>query len=121
MSNYGIYQDEKFLGIPIPQDGVSFGSISVNNITALLQVNNYVFGGSLTFSTVTITLKGIGLPPPFASVSAKDVGKNTFQFRDKTWNLLSTSEGSRFKIAGETRLASWTCTGVDLSSPKISV
>jgi hypothetical protein len=114
------YSTEKFMGIPIPEDGISFGTISAAGITPYLKINNAIFSGSYGYETITITLKGIG-EPPIAQISAANIAQPQFTFRDKTWKVIDTQLGNRFNIAGQWRYNTWTVTGVDTSRPIIKI
>lgn len=114
------YANEKFLGIPIPEDGVSFGTVSASGITPYLKINNTIVSGSYGYQTVTITLKGIG-EPPLQPVTAANLGTQTFTYRGKTWVVTNTTAGARFSIGAISRLYTWSCTGVDTSTPILSV
>jgi hypothetical protein len=114
------YSNEKLLGIPIPDDGVSFGQISANNITTLVEINNVVVSGSYSFETVTITLKGI-TNPPIPKPTPTSFGSSSFSFRGRTWKVIDTQQGAKFRIADVEKYSSWSVTGVDLDNPVIKI
>lgn len=116
-----IYTGETFYDYPVPQDGVTSGSISAENVSASVQIDNVIVGGSVTFPTITITLRGIPVPGPLVAPTAKSVGQTFFLFRGRQWRLLSVSTGPRFYIAGEPRFMEWSCTGVDTTRQNISI
>lgn len=115
-----IYSSEKFMGYPIPNDGVSFGAINASNVTTLISINNVIFSGSYSFDTVTITLKGI-TTPPFNKPTSSNIGSQQFSFRGKNWVITDVVEGYKFNIGGTTKYESWSITGVDISNPRVKV
>lgn len=110
---------EKFLGIPVPPDGVSFGKLNADGITTFLSTGNTIISGSYTYETITISLQGIVTPP--LAHPRKNIGGTTFQFRGRNWVLLETNEGNIIKIANTPKYLTWSCTGVDLSTPSVSI
>lgn len=110
---------EKVLDIPIPPDGVSFGKISAEGITAYLSLSKVIMSGSYTYDTVTITLQGIKTPP--LQHPRTKPGTITFPFRGRTWTVLDVIEGNIIKIANTSLYMTWACTGVDLQTPSISI
>lgn len=113
------YQNEKLLDIPIPEDSVSLGRISASGINAYVLVDNILLGGNYSFPTVSITLKGITVPP--LAKPGKGGTGDTFSFRGQSWVVLDVVEGAKFLIAGVEKYTSWTVTGVDLSEGRISI
>jgi hypothetical protein len=120
-----IYASERFLDIPIPEGGVSFGSISAINTTPLIGVGNTFMSGSYDYPTVTITLKGLAVNSSAITslhiATPKQVGVPTFSFRGETYRLLSTSKGQRYLVAGEPRYTEYSWTGVNINDPKVSI
>lgn len=110
---------EKFLNIPIPLDGVSFGKLNADGITAFLSTGKTLLTGSYSYDTVTIALQGI-LTPPLAHPRTK-IGPATFSFRNRTWTLLDVQEGNIIIIASTPKYMTWSCTGVDLNTPSVSI
>jgi hypothetical protein len=110
---------EKFLNIPIPPDGVSFGKINADGITTFLSTGNTLLSGSYSYDSVTITLQGI-LNPPLTH-PGRNVGSVTFSFRNRTWTLLDVQEGNIIIIANTPKYLTWSCTGVDLRNPSVSI
>lgn len=115
-----IYTSEYFYSYPIPQDGVSFSSVNAENIKTYIAVGNTLFGGSYSFDTVTITLKGINIPP-FTKPLSSNITTTSFTFRNRTWILLDVVEGYKYNIAGSARYESWSCTGLDITTPRIKI
>jgi len=114
------YSTEKLNNIPIPEDGVSFGNISATGITPYLNIGNTIFSGSYGYETVTITLKGISIPP-FTKPVASTIATQTFSFRNRTWHITDVVEGNKFNIGGQTKFSTWSVTGVDFSTPIIKI
>lgn len=114
------FSTEKFLDIPLTEDAVSLGTLNASNITPYLKLNNTIVSGSYGYETITITLKGIDVPP-FDKVTAENIGQQTFSFRDREWKVIKTQEGSTFNIAGQKRYFSWSVTGVDMNTPLINI
>lgn len=114
------FGSEFLFGYPIPEDGLSFGTVSAQNITPLLEVNGLIIGGSLSYPTLTITFKGIADPPPITreELSIENVANLTFNFRGTEYKVLNTTEGARFRVANTWRLFTWSVTGVDTEHPK---
>lgn len=110
---------EKFLGIPVPTDGVSFSKLSADGITTFLSTGKTLLTGSYSYDTVTITLQGI-LNPPLAH-PRRTIGPTTFSFRNRTWTLLDVQEGNKIIIANIPKYLTWSCTGVDLETPSVSI
>lgn len=110
---------EKFLGIPVPADGVSFGKLSAEGITTYISTGSTVLSGSYTYDTITITLQGILTPP--LSHPRTNIGPTKFTFRDRDWTLLNVEEGNKILIAGIPKYFTWSCTGVDLRTPNVSI
>lgn len=117
-----IFGSEFLYGYPIPEDGISFGSISANGITALLEINGLIVSGSISYPTLTVTLKGIAYPPPIPKqdLTVENVGSYSFTHRDIEYKVLSVSEGARFKVGNDWRLFTWSVTGVDVSNLRFS-
>lgn len=112
-----IYNTEKFQGYPVPQDGISFGSISANGISTFIGVGNTILSGNFSFDTITITLKGIDFPAPFLKPTTTNSGDTTFQFRNRKWVITDVTEGYIFTIGSQKKYESWSITGVDLNNP----
>jgi hypothetical protein len=113
------YQQEKLCDYPVPEDGFQTGKISASGINAYVKHNNTVIQGNYTYTTVTITLKGI-TTPPFSKPSVRGFGGN-FTFRGNTYTIYDIIEGPKFLIAGTEKFVSWTVSGVDFSSGRISI
>lgn len=105
--------------IPIPEDGVSRGKISAQGINAYIEVNGVILGGSYSFDTVTITLKGI-TTPPFSSPSKTGLG-SSFSYDGKTWTIIDVVPGAYFFIGGTKKYFSWSVTGVDMTSGRAQI
>lgn len=114
------YSQETLNGIPIPEDGVSFGNISANGITPYIKLRNAIFSGSYGYDTVTITLKGID-SPLFSRPTPSTMAQQSFSFRGRTWRVVDVQEGAKFNIAGKSMFSSWTVTGVDMNTPVTKV
>lgn len=110
---------EKFMGIPVPLDGVSFSKLSADGITTYLSLGNTLLTGSYTYDSITITLQGI-TTPPLAHPRTKP-GSTSFSFRGRTWRLLDIQEGNIIKIASQSKYMTWACIGVDLDNPSVSI
>lgn len=119
----GIFGSEFLYGYPIPEDGLSFGSVSATGITPLLNVNGLIISGSINYPTLTVTLKGIAYPPPItkSELTVENVGSLSFVHRDITYKVLSVSEGARFRVGADWRLFTWSVTGVDITNTKFEV
>lgn len=111
---------ETLNGVPIPEDGVSFGNISASGVTPYIRIRNAVFGGSYGYDTVTITFKGLenGL---FSKPKPNSIGAQTFAFRGRNWRVIDVQEGAKFNIAGQTRFYTWSVTGVDMDTPVVKM
>ena len=114
------YSNEKLGAYPIPEDGVSFGSISAAGITPYIKLGKGIYSGSYGFDTVTITLKGIQVPP-YNTPTPATIGNATFGFRNRTWRVIDVQEGAKFNIGGQTRFSSWSVTGVDINTPRVKI
>ncbi|MGL5923686.1 hypothetical protein [Chroococcidiopsis sp.] len=113
------YSQEKFAGYPVPEDGVSFSKLSASGISAYVALSNIVFSGNYTFDTISITLKGITVPP--YNKPGKSGYGGVFSFRNRNWTVIDVVEGPKFNIAGTDKFISWTVTGVDLTAGRISI
>lgn len=113
---------ELFEGYPVPEDGISFGAASVNNITPLLEVNGLIISAGLNLDTLTITLKGIPVDSePFPEIEAKDFGQYTFTFRGKEYVVASTSRGPKLRVGNSWIYLSWSCTAISATAVKLSI
>lgn len=114
------YENEKINGVPIPDDGVSFSTVSASGITPYIKLNNVIFSANYGYDTVTITLKNVGTPL-FSKPTPTTLGTQEFTFRGRTWKVIDTIEGAKFKISGVSRFNTWGFTGVDLNNPVLKV
>lgn len=105
--------------IPVPEDGVSRGKISAQGINAYIDVNGIILGGSYSYDTVTITLKGI-TAPPFAAPGSSGVG-GSFGYDGRGWTIIDVTPGAYFYIGGTKKYFSWSVTGVDLTNGKAQI
>jgi len=113
---------ELFQGYPVGDDGVSFGSVGVNNVSPQLEIQGLIVSAGLTVSTVTLTIKGLPVgSEPFPSVTAEDFGTYTFTFRDTQYTLSSTSRGPKVRVGTAWIYLNWSCTGIDASAIKLSI
>lgn len=113
---------ELFEGYPVPEDGISFDSAQINNVTPLLEVDGKIVSAGLNLSTITITLKGIPVDaPPFPEVNAEDFGNYTFTFRNNEYILISTSRGPRLRVGNSWIFLTWSCTGIRTDAVKLSI
>ena len=105
--------------IPVAEDGVSRGKISAQGINAYIEVKGVILGGSYSFDTVTITLKGI-TAPPFGAPGKTGVGGD-FGFDGRGWTIIDVTPGAYFFIGGTKKYFSWSVTGVDLTNPRAQI
>jgi hypothetical protein len=113
------YENEKLFDIPIPEDSVSFGKISAQGITALVEHGGIVISGNYSLPSVTITFKGITTAPTPAP--GKTGFGATFTFRGKSWTVIDVTEGAKFRIAGIAKFSSWSLTAVSFTSGRVSI
>lgn len=113
------YSNELLEGIPIPDDGVSFSTLTSKDITPYIKVGNSIVGGSYGYETVTIELRGI-VTPPFEKPRNADY-VDSFQYRGRTWQVINVVEGPTYQIAGTRAYRTWTVVGVDLDSPTVTI
>lgn len=114
------FSQEKFYGLPIPEDGVSVSSVSASNLNILLKVNNNtLLTGNYSLPTVTITLKGI-FEPPIEKPTVDTFGA-TFSFRGDEYIVTEIIEGIHINIGGQEMITTWSISGVNITKPYIKI
>lgn len=113
------YGTEKVFGVPISDGDLSFGSISASGVTPYVEVNGAVISGSISYDTVTVTLKGISNPP--AQKPGVNGFSGSFSAAGRSWTVIDATPGVKFTIGSRTGYFSYSVTGADFSRPMLKV
>lgn len=106
-------------GIPIPEDGISYGKISAQGINAYIEVDGILLGGNYSFETLTVTFKGVN-SAPFSKPEQTGIGSE-FSYDGRTWKITDVTPGAFCVIGGRKKYFSYTVTGIDFSSGRVNI